>query len=196
MGPLVNGIDIYIIYGICPSVNSVELYMPLHYWWIGPSHWLYIYIYTINRLAHPLIIYISALLTGGPMRCTGKKIMISARYCQKKNCNFLRCTWNQVFLQHHDRFTMSQLWLSQMTSWSLQMHQQSAPCMHHDVHRRILDQRSWINDLGSTILDQQSWINNLGSTILDQQSWINNLKLTENQQQRLAIFQWSIFNLQ
>ena len=23
----------------------------------------------------------------------------------------------------------------------------------------ILDQRSWINDLGSTILDQRSWIN-------------------------------------
>ena len=42
-------------------------------------------------------------------RCTGKKIMISARYCLKKNCDFLRRTWDQVFLQHHDLFTMSQL---------------------------------------------------------------------------------------
>ena len=65
----------------------------------------------------------------------GKKIIILARYCLKKNCNFLRCTWDQVFLQHHDLFTMSQLWLSQMTSWFLQVHQWSAPCMHHDLCR-------------------------------------------------------------
>ena len=76
------------------------------------------------------------------MRCTGKKIMISARYCLKKNCNFLRHTWDQVFLQHHDLFTMSQLWLSQMTSWSLQVHQWSAPCMHHDLCRSTNNQHS------------------------------------------------------
>ena len=39
----------------------------------------------------------------------GNKIMILARYCLKKHRDFLRHTWAQELLQHHNVFTKSQL---------------------------------------------------------------------------------------
>ena len=74
------------------------------------------------------------------MRCTSNKIMILARYCLKKHCDFLRHTWAQELLQHHNVFTKSQLWHSQMTSWYLQKHQGAPSSKYHDVYRSIKGQ--------------------------------------------------------
>jgi hypothetical protein len=67
--------------------------------------------YTIkNHYPLPLIPELIARVKGATLFTSpGKKIIIWPRYCLKKNCDFLRYTWIQVVLQHHDILTVSQL---------------------------------------------------------------------------------------